>query len=146
MSLLHALSYVALGVGVGTLGTLIGAGGRFALLPALVFLHPREPAADLAAISLVVVCANSMSGSFAYARQGRIDRRAAVLFSLAGLPGSILGAWLTHLLDRRRFDPLLGLTLVLSAVVVFARRDAPAPVAPERETRTLVGRDGSIHR
>src|SRR5499427_9766172 len=104
MSLAHVVGYGALGVIVGAFGTLIGAGGGFVLIPVLVFLHPNEPAANLTAISLAVVCANSMSGTFAYARQGRVDRVSALLFSLAGLPGAVLGAWITRFIDRRLFD------------------------------------------
>src|SRR5262252_3431995 len=113
MSLAHALGYGALGVVAGIVGTLIGAGGGFLLIPVLVFLHPREPAAELTALSLAVVCANALSGTVAYARQRRVGWRSALLFSLAGLPSAVLGAWLTHRLDRRWFDPLLGLTLML---------------------------------
>jgi uncharacterized membrane protein YfcA len=145
MTLVHAIGYGTLGVLVGALGTLIGAGGGFALIPVLLFLHPNEPAANLTAISLAVVFANSLSGTIAYARQGRVDWRAASLFSLAGLPGSILGAWVTRHIDRRLFDPLLGLTLVAGAIVVLARGRASAPVAGGGAARTLIERDGTVH-
>ena len=146
MTLAHAVAYTALGIAVGTIGTLIGAGGGFVLIPVLLFLHPHEPAANLTALSLAVVFANALSGSSAYARQGRVDWRSAFLFSLAGLPGSLVGAWLTNFIDRRLFDPLLGVTLILGAIVVLAR--GPAPAAPEsaNATRTLIERDGTTHR
>ena len=88
MSLTHAVVYVVLGFAVGAFGTLIGVGGGWLLAPILVFLHPYEPAISLTAISLAVVCVNAASGSFAYARMGRVDFRAALAFSAAGLPGS----------------------------------------------------------
>src|SRR5262245_6386232 len=127
MTLLPALAYVVLGVIVGALGTLIGAGGGFVLIPVLLFLHPDEPASNLTAISLAVVFANSLSGTIAYARQRRVDWRAALMFSLAGLPGSILGAWVTRFIDRRLFDPLLGLTLVTGAIAVLVRGQVSTP-------------------
>lgn len=146
MTLAHAAAYIALGMAVGTIGTLIGAGGGFVLIPVLLFLHPHEPAANLTALSLAVVFANSLSGSSAYAHQGRVDWRSASWFSLAGLPGSIVGAWLTHFIDRRLFDPLLGVTLILGAIVVIARGPAPAAPDPANATRTLTERDGTVHR
>src|ERR1041385_3223010 len=100
----HLIAYAALGVAVGAIGTLIGAGGGFVLIPVLLFLHPHEPAANLTALSLAVVFANSLSGSSAYARMGRVDWRSALLFSLAGLPGSLVGAWLTNFIQRRRSE------------------------------------------
>src|SRR5690349_21530012 len=130
MTLAHAVAYTALGIGVGAIGTLIGAGGGFVLIPVLLFLHPHEPAANLTALSLAVVFANSLSGTSAYARQGRVDWRSALLFALAGLPGSILGAWLTSFIDRRLFDPLLGATLILGALLVLTRGQARAAPDP----------------
>ena len=146
MTLAHAVAYVALGVGVGTIGTLIGAGGGFVLIPVLLFLHPHEPAANLTAISLAVVFANALSGSSAYAYQRRVDWRSALLFALAGFPGSILGAWLTNFIDRRLFDPLLGVTLILGAVLVLVRKPVQASAGPADATRTIVERDGTVHR
>jgi len=142
----HLIAYAALGVAVGAIGTLIGAGGGFVLIPVLLFLHPHEPAANLTALSLAVVFANSLSGSSAYARMGRVDWRSALLFSLAGLPGSLVGAWLTKFIQRRLFDPLLGLTLIVGAILVLARGPAPARADPAGATRTLVERDGTVHR
>jgi hypothetical protein len=41
-----------------------------------------------------VVFFNAYSGTIAYVRMGRVDYRAGVLFTLAGLPGAILGTLL----------------------------------------------------
>jgi len=146
MTLVHAVAYTALGIAVGTIGTLIGAGGGFVLIPVLLFLHPNEPAANVTALSLAVVFANALSGSSAYARQGRVDWRSALLFALAGFPGSLLGAWLTNFIDRRLFEPLLGVMLILGAILVLTRKQAPVSAAPATATRTLVERDGTVHR
>jgi hypothetical protein len=146
MTLAHVLGYVVLGAAVGAVGTLIGAGGGFVLIPVLLFLFPHERAANLTAISLAVVCANALSGTIAYTRLKRVDWRSAVLFALAGLPGSVLGAWITHAIDRRLFDPLLGLTLMLGGILVLVQRREPATHVPGEPTRTLIERDGKVHR
>jgi hypothetical protein len=62
-----------LGVGVGLFGTLVGAGGGFILTPVLLLLYPDTKAVTIAAISLLVVFFNALSGSVAYARQRRLD-------------------------------------------------------------------------
>ena len=65
MGLPHVIGYGLLGVAVGALGTLIGAGGGFLLIPILLFLRPGDSAAVLTGISLLVVCANATAGSIA---------------------------------------------------------------------------------
>jgi len=140
----HALALALFGVIVGALGTLIGAGGGFLLMPLLVFLYPLDSASILTGISLSVVCANAISGSFAYARMRRIDYRSALIFAAAGLPGSILGAWATHFIDRRVFDPMVGAFLIAGGVFIAIRPVGPRPEATSG-TRTLVERDGTTH-
>ena len=112
---------VPLGVAVGAFGTLIGAGGGFVLIPILLLLYPEESPEVLTFISLVVVFFNALSGSAAYARMGRIDYRAALLFAAAGIPGAILGAMSTASIPRRAFDVLIGLLLVAAAVLLTFR-------------------------
>jgi uncharacterized protein len=46
---LAAAGFVALGIGIGTLGTLIGAGGGFILLPILALIFPHEPTGTITA-------------------------------------------------------------------------------------------------
>jgi uncharacterized membrane protein YfcA len=129
-----------LGVAVGAIGTLIGAGGGFVLIPILLLLYPHDPAAELASISLAVVALNAMSGSIGYARQKKIDYRAGAIFAIAALPGAILGAIVTGHLSRRWFDGLLGLVLVIAAgaLVMGAKKKAVGPALenPASETPT----------
>jgi hypothetical protein len=141
----HAIGLGLLGALVGAIGTLIGAGGGFLLIPALVLIHPHDPAAVLTAISLTVVCANATAGSIAYGRMRRIDVRAGLVFVLAGLPGSLAGAWATSHLERRVFDPLLGAVLVVGGSAVFLRAAHTGLAAPGPGARRLVERDGTVH-
>jgi uncharacterized membrane protein YfcA len=111
-----------LGLGVGTFGTLVGAGGGFILTPILLLLYPGEPAKVLTAISLTVVFFNAASGSIAYARQRRIDYASGWRFAMATLPGSVAGALVVQYAPRRVFDLImaalltgLGLWLVIWA-------------------------------
>jgi uncharacterized membrane protein YfcA len=114
---------VALGIGVGAFGTIVGAGGGFVLTPILLLLYPHDPAKTITAISLTVVFFNASSGSIAYARQRRIDYRAGVVFALATLPGAVGGALLTATVARRTFDVTMACVLLgLGAWILLGGR------------------------
>jgi uncharacterized protein len=121
-----------LGLVVGAIGTLVGAGGGFALVPVLLFMYPDEQPEVLTTISLGVVFLNSVSGSVAYARQKRIDYRTAWLFAAATVPGSIVGAYLVRFFPRATFNVVFGLLLVAVAAVIVAQMN---PGIRERKTR-----------
>jgi uncharacterized membrane protein YfcA len=145
MGLVHFLGYIVLGILVGAFGTLIGAGGGFLLLPLLLFLYPHERPSVLTGISLAVVLVNATSGSVAYARMRRIDLQAGLVFALAGIPGAVLGAVVTTWLDRRVFDPLLGIVLILGATFILVRPNQPHHPNSLPGARTLVESDGAVH-
>ena len=93
------LYLIPLGFVIGTYGTLIGAGGGFVLMPLLLVLYPEESPEVITGISLAVVFFNALSGSVAYAKMKRIDYRSGLLFSLATIPGAILGPLTTPYMD-----------------------------------------------
>lgn len=112
---------IALGVGVGAFGTLVGAGGGFVLTPVLLLLYPSDSPQTVTAISLVAVFFNALSGSVAYARQRRIDYRSGAVFAVATIPGAVAGALLVQLASRRVFDPLMGALLLALAALTLRR-------------------------
>jgi uncharacterized protein len=139
-SLLHpftagtAALLVAIGLGVGAFGTLIGAGGGFILTPILLLMYPHDSPQTLTAISLAVVFFNAASGSSAYARQGRVDFRNGLVFALATLPGAVGGALLTGHVSRHVFDGIMGGVLAALAAWLLAGDRFPMRV-PEHVTR-----------
>lgn len=138
-----AILLVAIGVGVGAFGTLIGAGGGFILTPILLLLYPHDSPETLTAISLAAVFFNAASGSSAYARQRRIDYRSGAVFALATLPGAIGGALVVGAVSRRVFDTIMGLVLALLAVWLLAGERWPLrQPRRDREHRVLVDRSG----
>ena len=151
VTVLDAAGFIALGLAIGTVGTLIGAGGGFILLPILAILFPHEPTGTLTATSLAVVAANATSGAIAYGRQGRIDLRSGLVFAAATLPGSVAGALLARSIPRGPFDIGFAALLLLLAVVVLRVRAGSGVPAPEGRTwgripRELVDAEGTVHR
>jgi hypothetical protein len=89
-------------------------------VPALLILLPGESPATVTAISLAVVFFNAYSGTIAYMRMGRVDYRAGILFTAAGLPGAVLGTLLVHEMPRSLFDPVFGVLLVVIGGLLVA--------------------------
>ena len=140
-----------LGFAIGAYGTLVGAGGGSLLVPALLLLMPKEQPAAITAMSLAVVFFNAYSGTIAYIRMGRVDYRAGTLFTVASIPGAIVGVLLVHELPRTFFEPVFGvLLLVLGGFLVFSPLGA-APVGPvepasgHREAAARIGAIGSAY-
>ena len=99
---------VAIGLVIGVYGTLVGLGGGVILLPVLLFLFPGTPPETLTGVSLSVVFLNAFSGTLAYVRQRRIDFRSGMLFTLATIPGTVVGVWLLRYVPSSSFRLVFG--------------------------------------
>lgn len=124
---------IVLGFIIGTVGTLIGAGGGFILVPFLILIHPDYSTETITAISMAVVASNALSGSIAYVSARRVDYKAGIIFALFTIPGSILGVIATKIFPRNAFDVIFGIVLVGLASLLFFRggnhKDKSIPVA-----------------
>ena len=138
-----------LGLFVGTIGTLIGAGGGFILMPLLIFIYPKEEAAILAAMSLAVVFFNALSGTIAYARMRRIDYRSGLIFAAAAIPGAILGSFSVNLIPRKIFDLIFGFLLIAVSVYLIIKPEKRlriiAEVKPRHTQRSIIDISGETH-
>jgi len=106
---------IPIGLSVGILGSIVGAGGGFLLVPVLLLLYPNLTTGAITGVSLAVVFFNALSGSFAYGRMRRIDYKSGLLFAAATVPGSIAGSILAPSIPRGIFDVLVGIFLVFAA-------------------------------
>lgn len=109
----------ASGLGIGGLGTLIGAGGGWMIVPLLLLGFGFTPQ-QAVGTSLAVVFLNALSGSFAYMVQRRVLYAMGIAFAAATIPGALLGAWLVQYLDSTFFSVLFGIFLL--AIALFLHR------------------------
>ena len=120
---LQVLIWAAVGVAVGTYGTLVGVGGGFIMVPIFLFFLPGITPAQAAGTSLAVVFFNALSGTASYIRQGRVDFRTGTVFAIATVPGAIIGAYLSNLFSNRPFYIVFGLFLITIALFLNLRPD-----------------------
>jgi len=107
-----------LGLGIGTLGTLIGAGGGWMIVPILLLGYGFAPQ-QAVGTSLAVVFLNALSGSIAYMAQRRVLYTMGTAFAAATIPGALLGVWLVQYLNSDWFSVLFGVFLLLIAAFLF---------------------------
>ena len=117
--LLGPIGLIAIGFVIGAIGTLIGSGGGFLLIPILLLLDSHLPSQVVTGISLAVIFINAASGSLAYARMRRIDYRAGIIFAFSSLPGAVVGVYATTYIPRRVFDGIFGGLLITVSVYLL---------------------------
>ena len=100
---------------------LIGGGGSILTVPILVYLLGVGPH-EAVTMSLAVVGATSLFGSFLHYRKDNLDIRGGAVFGGAGIIGAFLGAPLTKLVSPELLLLLFGLLMLVVAGVMIARR------------------------
>lgn len=135
------------GILVGILGTLIGAGGGFLLVPTLIIFFGFSPQHAIGT-SLGIVFLNALSGTFSYIAQKRIDYELGVKFAVVAVPGVILGAVMTQTFSLNVFSIIFGLLLILMAYLLLFTKEfyivcRNAIEAPK--TRVLCDAIGQVH-
>jgi uncharacterized membrane protein YfcA len=103
---------ILLGVVVGILLGLTGAGGAVIGVPLLMFTLPLS-VAQAAPVALVAVSLSAWVGAIAGLKAGTVRYKAAALIAAVGGPVSLLGLWAAH----RTPDTLL--TLLFTGVLVY---------------------------
>ncbi|MEO5591369.1 MAG: sulfite exporter TauE/SafE family protein [Chitinophagaceae bacterium] len=142
---------IIVGFLIGSLGTIIGAGGGFLLVPLLIIIHPELSPEIITAISIAIVGCNAISGSVAYARLKRIDYKAGLLFAAFTIPGSIAGVYTTQYIPKTIFNIFFGILLIVLAFFLFIKKTSPVsqPVlSVERKnwkTHLLTDKEGTTY-
>lgn len=117
----------AAGLGIGVLTGLVGIGGGFLIVPALVLLA-RIPIRQAVGTSLVVIAMNAASGAVGYAGEIDLPWGFVAGFSAVAIAGVLLGTHLVRFVSpgalRRAFALVL---LALGALILYSNRAVLAP-------------------
>lgn len=135
---------IALGLLVGAVMGLTGAGGGILAVPALMFAL-NSPLARVAPVALLAVAVSAAIGAWGGWRQGLVRYRAAALMSLLGVPFTALGVRLGAALTARQGAWLfVMLMLYIGSRQAYRLATQQAPQAEDLSQRPLDARTGRI--
>lgn len=108
------------GIGVGILTGVVGVGGGFLIVPALVLLSGLSMKKAVGT-SLSIVALKSFAGFAGYAGSVAIDYRLMAVFTLIAIVGSIAGGQLAKRLSGERLKRGFGVFLLLVATYIIIK-------------------------
>ncbi|WP_333825619.1 sulfite exporter TauE/SafE family protein [Pinisolibacter sp.] len=116
---ISAIPVILLGTGIGFLGTLLGIGGGFLIVPAMIYLL-KVPANVVVGTSLVQMVATMSFSTFLQAAQNHtVDIVLGFLLMVGGVIGAQFGVQIGQRLRGEQLRALLGL-LILAVGLRFA--------------------------
>lgn len=126
------LIVLGLGLVVGVILALTGAGGGILAVPLLVF-GIQMGVAQAGPIGLLAVGMAAALGAVLGLREGIVRYRAAMLIAASGMLLSPLGLWLAHRLDNRWLSVLFAMILLLVAFRTFRQARRPPAAVPAND-------------
>ena len=105
---------------VGTLTGVVGAGGGFLIIPALVLLV-RLPMKMAVGTSLLIIAAKSLIGFLGDISNQVIDWQFLVIFTGLSIVGIFVGTWLTKYIPGEKLKKSFGWFVLIMAVYILAK-------------------------
>lgn len=133
---IEGIIILAIGLFAGAYGIIVGAGGGFILVPALLLVMDMPP--EIAAgTGLLVVMVNALSGVYSFMRARRIEYKLTLFIFVGALPGSFIGVWLAEILPQQAFYIAFGIMLIILSVFLFWKNSSESERAAEEHAVTL---------
>jgi uncharacterized membrane protein YfcA len=114
---------IILGVVIGLLMGLTGAGGGILAVPLLVFFLNLS-VAEATPIGLLAIAAAASIGAIVGLRSGLVRYRAALLMAVIGVLVSPIGIWLAHKIDNRILIVIFSIILLFVAYKTVRNQNA----------------------
>jgi uncharacterized membrane protein YfcA len=107
-----------IGLGVGLISGLLGAGGGFLIVPALVLFASLEMPVAIGT-SLTIICLNSLFGFSAVIAKGQLPWPLLLGVTAAAMIGMLAGFQIRSKIDPKRLRPAFGWFLVANAAFML---------------------------
>ena len=106
------------GAVVGVLTGIVGAGGGFLIIPALVLLA-RLPMKKAVATSLLIIAVKSLIGFIGDVENLDIDWNFLLIFTAISVAGIFLGIWISNFIEGKKLKKGFGYFVLIMAVYIF---------------------------
>ncbi|WP_100012995.1 sulfite exporter TauE/SafE family protein [Lentibacillus sediminis] len=134
MDLSTGILLLIIGIIAGGYGTIVGAGGGFIFVPALLLLMDMDPVIA-AGSGLVIVLINSITGVVGYAKQKKIQYKTALTIGISALPGALLGVWLLQVYSSQYFYVIFASILTGLGAFLFYKNSPWEKTVPSAATQ-----------
>ena len=108
------------GLLVGILTGLVGAGGGFLIIPALVILS-KLPMKEAVGTSLVIISAKSLIGFLGENNETKIDWKLLLLVTMFAIVGIIIGGLMSKKIDGSKLKPAFGWFVLVMGVYIIIK-------------------------
>lgn len=126
------------GIAVGVLTGLVGVGGGFLIVPALVLLG-RVPMKEAVGTSLLVIAMNSAAGFTGYLGQVEMAWAFMGIFTAIAAVGILAGTWLVRFVPQRTLRRAFAVFLVvMGSFILYRNRAVFLPGHAEEAVATAV--------
>ncbi|MCA0991364.1 sulfite exporter TauE/SafE family protein [Pseudalkalibacillus hwajinpoensis] len=132
MSIVTIILIMVIGVVSGAYGMIVGAGGGFLFVPAILILFHLDPYVA-AGTGLAVVFINSLSGVGGYMKQRRVDYSLGLTLSVGAIPGTFIGIKLAGQSSPQAFYLIFAALLISLGTFLFVKK-APIKEATSEVT------------
>jgi uncharacterized membrane protein YfcA len=127
------------GIAVGILTGLVGVGGGFLIVPALVLLG-KLPMKQAVGTSLLVIAMKSGAGLAGYLGQVEVDWAFMGLFTAVSIGGIFLGTWLVRFVPQRELQRAFAVFLLVMGGFILYQNRGVVMAGHETPVSTAVAR------
>ena len=108
------------GIVIGALTGIVGAGGGFLIIPALV-LFAKLPMKKAVATSLLIIAIKSLIGFIGDIENMKIDWSFLLIFSGISVVGILLGVWLNKFINGKKLEKIFGRFVLLMGIYIIIK-------------------------
>lgn len=118
---LQTILLLAIGLVIGMISGLVGAGGGVMILLAIVFIlhYPMHQAVGTSTVIMAITALSSLTG---YAREGNVDWKLGVFITIGALIAGIIGARFANKISEAKLNKIVAIIFILLGVLMVGMR------------------------